>query len=316
MRLNIGSVNTNDGKDEEVKFFTGLSSLGKISYFKLGEGGYELSTLITDTIDVGDGGKSYSGTVTTLPIAINNLTVTDGSQVLTDNGLGVLSGDGSGTVNYKTGAISVVFNSDVSIGTDIEAQYKARGAVSGFKTETIGTSLGTKVTYYGCVLAIPVVPSTVTVAGGSQSVTDDGSGGLTGDGVGSIDYASGEVQVYFDDAVDYGVPVTITYKYNFAPKAPNPALSDLESASTSGLYTFQRSFLDGEIVFQGETEGKIICSIHLDEYEGIDDGTGNTPVFFEGGIFSESDVMLFYFTFNALWNDGSTKINIHVTAVI
>lgn len=317
MKLSIDGVNTNSGKDAEAQFFTGLLTTGKISYFKLGEGGWAESDLYTEVLDVGDGTKNYSGTLTKLPVAAFTVTITDGVQALTDDGTGVLSGDGSGTVDYKSGEVTVEFDSIILTGTDIEAKYRYRGRESSSTTETLATGDGTIGTYYGAVEVLPVVPSSVTITdGGSQVITDDGSGNLTGDGVGAIDYATGEIEVEFGFGVTNGNQILVTYKYDNAPKDPDPSLTDLESEFSSVLYTFQKDFVDGDITFAGENTGRLVCAIRLVEYEGIDDGNGDPPVFFEGGLFSEGDVMLAYFTFNALWNDGSTEINIDVNVVI
>jgi len=68
-------------------------------------------------------GLTYSVTLTTPPIKPSTLTVTLSTSglTLTDNGYGVLTGNGSGTINYDTGALSVVFNSPP--GTTVLANY-------------------------------------------------------------------------------------------------------------------------------------------------------------------------------------------------
>ena len=75
-------------------------------------------------VAVGDGGASYSGTLADLPRR-GTVIVTDGTETFTDDGLGVLTGDagGTGTVNYDTGAYSIVFNSVVAVSTDIWTYY-------------------------------------------------------------------------------------------------------------------------------------------------------------------------------------------------
>lgn len=62
-------------------------------------------------IGSGDGsGTEFSGTIPGGRLAPGTVTVTAGTATLTDDGLGRLSGAGSGTVNYKTGAVSVSFD--------------------------------------------------------------------------------------------------------------------------------------------------------------------------------------------------------------
>lgn len=46
---------------------------------------------------------------TNLPLRRGTVTVYSGAQVLTDNGLGILAGDGSGTIDYTTGIANVTF---------------------------------------------------------------------------------------------------------------------------------------------------------------------------------------------------------------
>mgnify|MGYP003619103468 CR=1 FL=1 len=62
------------------------------------------------------GSTTYTGTLTNAPLLKKEaspstyaVTFTDGTQVVTDNGAGVLTGAGTGTINYTTGAFSVTF---------------------------------------------------------------------------------------------------------------------------------------------------------------------------------------------------------------
>lgn len=50
--------------------------------------------------------------------------ITDGTQQVTDDGSGNLQGDGSGTVNYNTGAVAVTFSGVVGSGTAITSTYQ------------------------------------------------------------------------------------------------------------------------------------------------------------------------------------------------
>lgn len=64
-----------------------------------------------DSVAAGDGvTQTFSGTTQGFPIIIGTYFITDGVQVLQDQGDGTLAGDGSGTINYITGAFSATFN--------------------------------------------------------------------------------------------------------------------------------------------------------------------------------------------------------------
>ena len=67
----------------------------------------------------------YNRTLLNSPIRRGTVQITDtvGVQTVTDDGEGVLSGDGTGTINYTTGATSVTFNVAVGGGNPIVATY-------------------------------------------------------------------------------------------------------------------------------------------------------------------------------------------------
>lgn len=63
-----------------------------------------------------------------IPSRVQNILITANNtlgvtQNVTDDGAGNLIGDGTGTINYNTGAISVTFNTAVTSGQDIQIQY-------------------------------------------------------------------------------------------------------------------------------------------------------------------------------------------------
>lgn len=98
---------------------------------------------------------------------------------------------------------------DHSIINSITASYQ-------IEDETIGTGTGFALNFAGTLLHSPVVPFTVIITDGTQTVTDDGSGNLVGDiGIGSntIDYDTGTYDVTFASAPTLGVTVTCTYRY-------------------------------------------------------------------------------------------------------
>lgn len=93
----------------------------------------------SETIGAGDGtATDFSADLTDAPIASETVTVTDGTQILTDNGHGVLEGDGSGTINYQTGALSVKFANPPANGAVVSVSYANRPV--GVLTADIDTS--------------------------------------------------------------------------------------------------------------------------------------------------------------------------------
>jgi len=60
------------------------------------------------------GSTHYTGTLAEYPVRAGDLEFTDGTLVITDDGDGTLSGDGSGTINYTTGAYDITFSGATS----------------------------------------------------------------------------------------------------------------------------------------------------------------------------------------------------------
>ncbi len=80
----------------------------------------------TFTIGTGDGATfTFANTLNSPPVIAGSITVTDNTEVFTDNEDGTLTGSagGSGTINYTTGAISVTFFTAPSVSQTIAATY-------------------------------------------------------------------------------------------------------------------------------------------------------------------------------------------------
>lgn len=85
----------------------------------------------SEVIEQGTGSEvSFSGTLINFPIVPGSLVITDGVETFSDDGLGVLAGDGSGTppasvgaIDYVTGVWSVQFAVAPIVGVDITADY-------------------------------------------------------------------------------------------------------------------------------------------------------------------------------------------------
>jgi hypothetical protein len=84
-------------------------------------------TITAEPVDTGDDGDTYGGTLMFPPLKPATITITDtdnGVQTLSDpDGNGTLTGDGTGTINYATGAWTAVFTANVAAGDPIVATY-------------------------------------------------------------------------------------------------------------------------------------------------------------------------------------------------
>ena len=87
-----------------------------------------------DNIATGDGITfTFSGGLQNPPIIIGTLFITSNDstgyqQLLQDNGSGLLTGDGTGTINYLTGAYSVTFTNAPAASAVIYAKYQGYSA--------------------------------------------------------------------------------------------------------------------------------------------------------------------------------------------
>ncbi len=117
-----------------------------------------------EVLAVGDGGTtSFNATLGSVPVVPEKLSITDGSQVLTDDGNGSLTGDGSGTVNYETGEISFSFDEAPSNGASIVASYRSYSGVTA--EDIIGGVDDTTGERYGLELIEEVFPRLGIVPG-------------------------------------------------------------------------------------------------------------------------------------------------------
>ena len=74
---------------------------------------------------------------------------------------------------------------------------------------------GSGIAAYAATLAYtPIRAGTFRLTDGTQTVGDDGNGALTGNGAGTVNYATGLVNVAFTAVVANGTAITATYEYN------------------------------------------------------------------------------------------------------
>jgi hypothetical protein len=129
-----------------------------------------------------------------------------------DPGNGILEGSGSGSVNFATGTTSITLLALPDVDTDILYSYlmdidSEVDAHDGFIAATIPEIRLT--------LQPGIDPGgltvTYTAGAATKTITDDGVGGLTGDGAGEVNYALGEVTILPDVLHDDGTDFDVTY---------------------------------------------------------------------------------------------------------
>lgn len=79
------------------------------------------------------------------------------------------------------------------------------------------------------------------------------------------------------------------------PKNPSPALTDIEATGAPGDSYFQKNLTADRCEFVLPSTAKLDCFI--DQTEGNDNGLGESPRYFEIGIFDEQDNLIIYATF-------------------
>jgi hypothetical protein len=85
-----------------------------------------LAEVAAEVIGTGTGSATtFAGTLDNALLSPGSLSITDGVETFDDDGCGRLVGDatGTGTINYKTGAYSVTFDTAVVSATSVEASY-------------------------------------------------------------------------------------------------------------------------------------------------------------------------------------------------
>lgn len=170
------------------------------------------------------------GTITVTWVGLGN------RYTLTDNGQGELSGQGVGTVVYTTGSLSVTLPELPDVGSAVVVSWGERVAY------TNRSSQGAQIREpeFAFVLEGAAADGSgdeqvvrgsfelgYTSGGIVYTITDDGNGGLTGDGGGVIDYPSRSVLVRPAHMPDPGVQFAIDYELDavvtdiLSPSAPD-----------------------------------------------------------------------------------------------
>lgn len=107
----------------------------------------------------------------------------------------------------------------------------------------------------------------------------------------------------------YGEGGFITTGGGRVPKSPEDgvALLDLEAEADASLFSFQKSLVTTDFTFIAPSIMQVRC--RLAEAESNDNGMGESPRFFEIGIFDDDDNMLIWATFSEQTKTASKILN-------
>lgn len=133
---------------------------------------------------------------------------------LVDPGNGELTGQGSGTVAFGTGSVSFTLQALPDVDSAIIYSYVGSNAAE-FVQRT-GGAVAAKARIRHRLPHDGILPGSLTatylVGGLTKTVTDNGTGGLTGDASGSITYATGELDMELVSTPDAGSSISYSYQ--------------------------------------------------------------------------------------------------------
>ena len=145
---------------------------------------------------------------------------------LTDNGSGGLTGDdgvGSGLVDYATGSLVVTLGALPDVNTEIlyawgtPAHYTPQVGGSVFRAPAVRISVP------GGALSPGAVTLTYLAGGVTQTVNDNGAGGLSGAGSGWVDYANGVIALLPALLPDSNASIVTQYRQGLQTTEVHPA---------------------------------------------------------------------------------------------
>ena len=220
------AVGTVDYARGELRFSETLSSGGVWTlYFR--PAAELLQVADTASIPVLINNRSYNYVLTILPVpAPGSLQVSYRAQGrwydLRDDGSGALrggsSGHGSGSLNYRTGSVSLTCGEMPDVGSEVLFSWGSQATVHN-RADSQPTATMLIATEAG------LAPNTVKLSwtdNGAKTAQDDGQGNITGAWTGTVDYRSGDITLSsypggeqrLDVKVDYSVgqPQTAEWK--------------------------------------------------------------------------------------------------------
>lgn len=210
---------------------TGTWSVGASVVFTYGAAQPQSSFTGSVDIELANRGSVYIQTLTPAPAPgtafVDFMALGKWYRLRDLNGDGILKGDelsfGTGQVNYITGTVLVTLGALPDIGSAVMFAWGSpidnhvrTNTVSGFSSSAILSKTGA---------AKSTVSVSLTVAGVVKTLSESGTGVLSGDGMtGKIDYSTGEVIVngYRDPLTD----ISVTYSYGAVSTGLPTAISE------------------------------------------------------------------------------------------
>ena len=227
---------------------------------------------------------SYVATLDPLPAkATLQLSYLSGGHwyTITDDGSGALRGSdssfGVGTINFSTGTLSATLGALPDVGSEVIVVWAP--VVQAVKLSTLPTSgraLDNRA-FFAFTTGQPIAPGSLTLTWAGKTATDDGAGGLAGDAVGEVIYATGVVRVSPNALPDALTTLTV----NVTPAA---ALGDAVANFSDGGSTWTANLSAG--LRPHSVQIAVVAQRPLRQFPGVDvvttlalrvfdDGSGN-----------------------------------------
>lgn len=150
-------------------------------------------------------------------------------QEIRDPGNGELTGQGTGSISFATGSVSLTLNALPDAGSSLIYTYVGQNAAA--ITQRTGSAVAAKAKVTRSLPHDGVRPGslvvTFKVGGVTKTLTDNGAGVLSGTGgSGTLAYASGVVQFIPSSTPDAGTGITYSYEQGDVVTTPLAASSD------------------------------------------------------------------------------------------
>ncbi|PJI50805.1 MAG: hypothetical protein CTR55_00465 [Pseudomonas sp.] len=157
-------------------------------------------------------------------------------QTLRDPGNGELTGEGTGTITFSTGSVALTLAALPDVGSSVIWAYVGQNSAA--FTQRTGVSVQAKAKVNRTLPHQGLLPgsysATFKVGGVTKTITDNGTGGLSGTGgSGVINYAAGTVSMELTATPDAGSAITHSYQQGTFTDSPLAVTSD-----SSGMCTF------------------------------------------------------------------------------